>query len=93
MGLSLFRLQHHGIRTDQLRLLVRTEVDIDMLFHFHHVPGAHLRDQHRADLFDHSVVKGKWSLFYGSKQASAGESGGPLTVTVEDKTRKVELRK
>ena len=56
------------------------------------IQGYHLEDYQRPKV-DHSVVKGKWSLFYGSKQASAGESGGPLTVTVEDKTRKVEIRK
>jgi hypothetical protein len=56
------------------------------------IQGYHLDDYQRPKV-DHSAVKGKWSLFYGSKEASAGESGGPFTVTVEDKTRKVEIRK
>jgi hypothetical protein len=43
---------------------------------------------------DYSRVKGKWSLFYGLKKTE-GESDKPatLTVTVEDKTKKVEIRK
>jgi len=42
---------------------------------------------------DHSKVKGKWTLFYASKQPPAGEgASGPFTVTVQDKTRKVEFR-
>jgi hypothetical protein len=55
--------------------------------------GAHLDDYERPKV-DHSAVKGKWSLFYGLKEGrSAAESGGPFTVTVEDKTKKVEIRK
>jgi hypothetical protein len=51
-------------------------------------------DDYQRPKVDHSAVKGKWSLFYGSKeQSNAGENGGPLTVTVEDKTKKVEIRK
>ena len=53
--------------------------------------GAHLDDYERPKV-DHSAVKGKWSLFYGLKEGAA-ESGGPFTVTVEDKTEKVEIRK
>jgi hypothetical protein len=57
------------------------------------VQGYRLDDYQRPKV-DHSEVKGKWSLFYGLKEgSSAGEEGGPLTVTVEDKTRKVEIRK
>ncbi|MEY2601796.1 MAG: hypothetical protein QOJ36_1115 [Verrucomicrobiota bacterium] len=57
------------------------------------VQGYHLDDYQRPKV-DHSEVKGKWSLFYGSKgQSNAGENDGPLTVTVEDKTKKVEIRK
>jgi hypothetical protein len=57
------------------------------------VQGYHLDDYQRPKV-DHSAVKGKWSLFYGSKeQSNAGENGGPLTVSVEDKTKKVEIRK
>jgi hypothetical protein len=57
------------------------------------VQGYHLDDYQRPKV-DHSEVKGKWSLFYGSKeQSNAGENNGPLTVTVEDKTKKVEIRK
>lgn len=51
--------------------------------------GAPLDDYQRPKV-DHSAVKGKWSLFYGLKE---GGSGGAFTVTVEDKTKKVEIRK
>ncbi len=55
--------------------------------------GAPLDDYQRPKV-DHSAVKGKWSLFYGLKEGSnARGSGGPFTVTVEDKTKKVEIRK
>ncbi len=55
--------------------------------------GAPL-DYYQRPKVDHSAVKGKWSLFYDLKEGqSAGESGGPFTVTVEDKTKKVEIRK
>jgi hypothetical protein len=53
------------------------------------VQGYHLDDYQRPKV-DHSAVKGKWSLFYGLKE---GGSGGTFTITVEDKTRKVEIRK
>jgi hypothetical protein len=52
--------------------------------------GAPLDDYQRPKV-DHSAVKGKWSLFYGLKEG--GSSGGAFTVTVEDKTKKVEIRK
>jgi hypothetical protein len=51
--------------------------------------GAPLDDYQRPKV-DHSAVKGKWTLFYGLKE---GGSGGAFTVTVEDKTKKVEIRK
>lgn len=55
--------------------------------------GAPL-DEYQRPKVDHSAVKGKWSLFYGLKEGrQPGESGGPFTVTVEDKTKKVEIRK
>ena len=43
---------------------------------------------------DYSAVKDKWSLFYNLKdpQAAGGELQ-PFSVTVEDKTKKVEIRK
>ena len=47
-------------------------------------------DNYQRPKVDHSAVKGKWSLFYGLKE---GESGGTFTITIEDKTRKVEFRK
>jgi hypothetical protein len=57
------------------------------------VQGFFLDDYQRPKV-DHSAVKGKWSLFYGLKEGSnAGGSGGAFTVTVEDKTKKVEIRK
>ena len=52
--------------------------------------GAPLDDYQRPKV-DHSAVKGKWTLFYGLKES--GSSGGAFTATVEDKTRKVEVRK
>jgi translation initiation factor IF-2 len=55
--------------------------------------GAPL-DYYQRPTVDHSAVKGKWSLFYGLKEGqSAAEKGSPFTVTVEDKTKKVEIRK
>jgi translation initiation factor IF-2 len=55
--------------------------------------GAPL-DYYQRPKVDHSAVKGKWSLFYGLKEGqSAAERGSPFTVTVEDKTKKVEIRK
>jgi hypothetical protein len=55
--------------------------------------GYHLEDYQRPRV-DHSEVKGKWSLFYGLKEGTnRGENGGSFSVTVEDKTRKVEIGK
>jgi len=51
--------------------------------------GTPLDDYQRPKV-DHSAVKGKWSLFYGLKE---GGSGSTFTITVEDKTKKVEIRK
>jgi hypothetical protein len=43
---------------------------------------------------DYSAVKDKWSLFYNLKDPkSAGGELQPFSVTVEDKTKKVELRR
>ena len=56
------------------------------------IQGFHLDDYQRPKV-DHSAVKGRWSLFYGLKEGSTGGENGPLTVTVEDKTRKVEIRR
>jgi hypothetical protein len=57
------------------------------------IQGHHL-DVYQRPKVDHSAVKGKWSLFYALKESSnAGEDGGALTITVEDKTRKVEIRR
>ena len=51
-------------------------------------------DNYQRPKVDHSNVKGKWSLFYGLKDPAAkSEEVVPFTVTVEDKTRKVEVRK
>jgi hypothetical protein len=51
-------------------------------------------DEYQRPKVDHSVVKGKWALFYSLKQ-DADAQGNPsvFTVTVEDKTKKVEIRK
>jgi hypothetical protein len=57
------------------------------------VQGYQLNNYQRPKV-DHSTVKAKWSLFYGLKEGGhAGEDGGPFTVTVEDKTKKVEVRR
>ena len=57
------------------------------------IQGYHLDDYERPKV-DHSKVKGKWSLFYGLKKSDTrSEMPAALSVTVEDKTRKVELRK
>ena len=57
------------------------------------VQGYHLDDYERPKI-DHSKVKGKWSLFYGLKKTeSESEMPATLIVTVEDKTKKVEIRK
>ena len=43
---------------------------------------------------DYSAVKDKWSLFYNLKDSKmAGGDLQPFSVTVEDKTKKVEIRK
>jgi hypothetical protein len=43
---------------------------------------------------DYSAVKDKWSLFYNLKDPkAAGGELQPFSVTVEDKTKKVEIRK
>jgi hypothetical protein len=51
-------------------------------------------DQYQRPKVDHSAVKGKWALFYGLKEG-ADAQGNPsaFTITVEDKTKKVEMRK
>ena len=57
------------------------------------IHGFNLSNYERPKV-DHSKVKGKWTLFYASKQPEAGEEvWAPFTVTVEDKTRRVEFRK
>lgn len=56
------------------------------------IQGAPLDNYDRPKV-DHSQVKGKWTLFYAPKK---GDSSGDLpsfSVTVEDKSRKVDLRK
>jgi hypothetical protein len=51
-------------------------------------------DNYERPKIDHSQVKGKWSLFYGLKKTETGsEMPAALSITVEDKTRKVEIRK
>ena len=57
------------------------------------IQGYHV-DEYQRPKVDHSGVKGKWALFYGLKQDADAE-GNPIafTVTVEDKTKKVEIRK
>jgi hypothetical protein len=43
---------------------------------------------------DYSAVKDKWTLFYNLKDAKmAGGDLQPFSVTVEDKTKKVEIRR
>ena len=54
------------------------------------VQGFYLDDYQRPKV-DHSAVKGRWSLFYGPK--NTGQSGTAFTITVEDKTRKVEIKR
>src|SRR5947208_9001057 len=57
------------------------------------IQGYHV-DEYQRPKVDHSGVKGKWALFYGLKQdADAEENPIAFTVTVEDKTKKVEIRK
>ena len=51
-------------------------------------------DQYQRPKADYSAVKDKWSLFYTLKDPkSAGGDLQPFSVTVEDKTRKVEIRR
>ena len=43
---------------------------------------------------DYSAVKDKWSLFYNLKDPKmAGGDLQPFSVTVEDKSKKVEIRR
>jgi len=57
------------------------------------IQGYHV-DEYQRPKVDYSAVKGKWALFYGLKQdADAEENPIAFTVTVEDKTKKVEIRK
>jgi hypothetical protein len=57
------------------------------------IQGYHV-DEYQRPKVDHSAVKGKWALFYGLKEG-ADNAGNPsaFTVTIEDKTKKVEIRK
>jgi hypothetical protein len=51
-------------------------------------------DEFKRPKVDHSSVKGKWALFYGLKEgADAAGNPSAFTVTVEDETKKVEIRK
>lgn len=55
--------------------------------------GAPL-DQYQRPKADYSAVKDKWSLFYTLKDPkAAGGDLQPFSVTIEDKTRKVEIRR
>ena len=55
--------------------------------------GYNLSDYQRPRT-DYSAVKEKWSLFYNLKDPkAAGGDLQPFSVTVEDKTKKVEIRK
>jgi len=57
------------------------------------VQGYNL-DNYEAPKIDHSEVKGKWILFYVVKKGETGSDRPPtLSITIEDKTRKVEIRK
>jgi hypothetical protein len=51
-------------------------------------------DEYQRPNVDHSAVKGKWALFYSLKEGAEAQ-GNPsaFTVTVEDETKKVEIRK
>ena len=57
------------------------------------IQGYHV-DEYQRPKVDHSAVKGKWTLFYSLKQ-DADTQGNPsaFTVTIEDQTKKVEIRK
>jgi len=51
-------------------------------------------DEFKRPKVDHSATKGKWALFYGLKEgADAAGNPSAFTVTVEDETKKVEIRK
>ena len=51
-------------------------------------------DEYQRPKADYSAVKDKWSLFYTLKDSkAAGGDLQPFSVTVEDKTKKVEIRK
>lgn len=51
-------------------------------------------DQYQRPKADYSAVKDKWSLFYTLKESkSAGGDLQPFSATVDDKTRKVEIRR
>ena len=51
-------------------------------------------DDYERPKVDHSKVKGKWFLFYGLKKSETGSNKpATFTITVEDKTRKVEIRR
>jgi hypothetical protein len=51
-------------------------------------------DQYQRPKADYSAVKDKWSLFYTLKDSkSAGGDLQPFSATVDDKTRKVEIRR
>ena len=51
-------------------------------------------DNYERPNVDHSQVRGRWTLFYSLKKAESGsESPASFSVTVEDKTRKAEIRK
>ena len=54
--------------------------------------GAPLDNYDRPKV-DHSQVKGKWTLFYAPKKGDSSGDLPPFSVTVEDKSRKVDLRK
>jgi hypothetical protein len=51
-------------------------------------------DSYERPKVDHSKVKGKWALFYALKKSETGSNlPAGFSATVEDKTRKVEIRK
>jgi hypothetical protein len=56
------------------------------------VEGAPL-DQYDRPKVDHSAVKGKWTLFYSRKSDASADVIAGFSATVDDKTRKVEIRR
>jgi hypothetical protein len=56
------------------------------------IQGAPLDNYDRPKV-DHSQVKGKWTLFYAPKKGDSSGDLPPFSMTVEDKSRKVDLRK